>query len=238
MRSALHAEWTKLRTVAAPWWLLFGLIVTTVAVGAAATSVVGPGSGDPTRLRLIGVELGQTPAAILAVLLLGGEYRTGLIRSTLTATPRRAHVVAAKAITLAGAVVVAGTIAVVGSLLFPPRPAPLAGVLRPAAGSVLYLLLIALLALGVAAVVRDSATSIGIVLGLLYLLPILAQVVGDPGWQRRLERLGPMTAGLAVQATTDLGSLPLSPWAGLGVTAGWAVAGLVTGGLMIAVRDA
>ena len=46
-----------------------------------------------------------------------------------------------------------------------------------------------------------------------------------------------MSAGLAVQATTDLHSLPLRPWAGLGVTAGWAVAALVTGGLLLRVRD-
>jgi ABC-2 type transport system permease protein len=46
-----------------------------------------------------------------------------------------------------------------------------------------------------------------------------------------------MSAGLAIQTTTDLGSLPLSPWAGLGVTAGWAAAALVAGGLFSGVRD-
>ena len=110
--------------------------------------------------------------------------------------------------------------------------------LRAAAGSVLYLALIALLSLGAATAVRDSATAIGVVLGLLYLFPIVAQMVIDPHWQRHLQQLGPMTAGLAIQATTNLRSLPISPWAGLGVLAAWAAAALLAGGLLLRLRDA
>ncbi|GLY98639.1 ABC transporter permease subunit [Actinoplanes sp. NBRC 103695] len=253
MRSALHAEWTKLRTVAAPAWLLLGMIAATVALSAVATSVVtcGPSGcgGDPARTGLLGVQLGQALAAILGVLVVSGEFSSGMFRTTLTAIPRRATVLTAKAVTLTGAVAVAATAAVLGSLLagrlilhrrgFPaPAPALSDGpVLRATTGSILYLTLIALLALGVAAVLRDSATSIGVVLALLYLLPILAQAIGDPHWQRLLERTAPMSAGLTVQATTDLDSLPLSPWAGLGVTAAWAAAALVVGGLSTARRD-
>src|SRR5258708_5985732 len=86
----------------------------------------------------------------------------------------------------------------------PPRARPWAAgqPLRGSAGSILYLTLIALLSLGIAAIVRDSATSIGVILGLLYLLPILSQVIGNPHWQRLLQQIGPMSAGLAIQATT------------------------------------
>jgi ABC-2 type transport system permease protein len=111
-------------------------------------------------------------------------------------------------------------------------------VLRAAAGSVLYLALIALLSLGIAAAVRDGAAAIGIVLGMLYLLPVLGQAVGSSAWHRHLEQLAPMTAGLAIQATTGLRSLPISPWAGLGVLAGWAVAALLAGGILLRLRDA
>ncbi|MEH1129027.1 ABC transporter permease subunit [Micromonospora sp. CPCC 206061] len=258
MRSALHAEWTKIRTVASPLWLLLGMIAATVALSAGATSVVtcvpaGCG-GDMTKLSLIGVTLGQALAAIVAVLVISGEYSSGMIRTTLTAMPHRTTVFAAKAITLTGVVAVAGTTAVLGSLLAGRLILPGHGftaarghpalsltdgpTLRATAGSILYLTLIALLSLGIAAIVRSSATSIGIILGLLYLLPIVSQVIGDPHWQRRLEQIGPMSAGLAIQATTDLHSLPLSPWAGLGVTAGWAAAALVAGGLLLRMRDA
>jgi ABC-2 type transport system permease protein len=111
-------------------------------------------------------------------------------------------------------------------------------VLRAAAGSVLYLALIALLSLGAATAVRDSAAAIGAVLGLLYLFPLVAAVVTDPHWQRHLEQIGPMSAGLAIQATTGLRSLPLSPWAGLGALAAWAAAALLAGGLLLRLRDA
>jgi ABC-2 type transport system permease protein len=258
MRPALHAEWTKIRTVASPLWLLLGMVAATVALSAGATSVVtctaaGCG-GDITKLSLTGVMLGQALAAILAVLVISGEYSSGMIHTTLTAMPHRATVFAAKAVTLTGVVAVAGTIAVLGSLLagrlilpgdsltavrsHPALSLADGPIQRAAVGSILYLILIALLSLGIAAVVRNSATSIGVILGLLYLLPIVSQVIGDPHWQRLLEQIGPMSAGLTIQATTDLHTLPLRPWAGLGVTAGWAAVALVAGGLLLRKRDA
>ena len=109
--------------------------------------------------------------------------------------------------------------------------------LRAATGSVLYLVLIALLGLGVATAIRDTAVSIGAVLGLLYLPPILAQAVTDP-WRRHLQQIAPITAGLAIQTTTNLRSLPIAPWAGLGVLGAWAVASLIIGGLLLRLRDA
>ena len=80
--------------------------------------------------------------------------------------------------------------------------------------------------------------AIGLVLGLLYLFPILAALVADPHLRRHLEQIGPMTAGLAIQATTNLRGLPIGPWAGLGVLAAWAAAALLAGGLALARRDA
>jgi ABC-2 type transport system permease protein len=260
MSQALHAEWTKLRTVPGTIWLLLATVAATVAVSAAATAATRCPSGiacpvDTTKLSLTGIELGQAVVAILAVLAVSGEYSTGMIRITLTAMPRRSAVLAAKAATLTGLVLAAGTVAVAGSLLAgrlilpghgftPARGFALLSlahgpVLRAAAGSVLYLALIALLSLGAAAAVRDSAAAIGVVIGLLYLFPIIAALtVHDPTWQRHLQQIGPMTAGLAIQATTGLRSLPISPWAGLGVLAAWAAAALLAGGLLLRLRDA
>jgi ABC-2 type transport system permease protein len=255
---ALHAEWTKLRTVAGTFWLLLGVIALTVTVSAAvAASVACPHthcSVDPGRVSLSGLDLGQAVVAILAVLAISGEYGTGMMRTTLAAMPRRPAVLAAKAAVLTGLTLVAAAVAVAGSLLagrlilpghgfgqargYPALTLGDGAVLRAAVGSVLYLALIALLALGVAAAVRDSAAAIGAVLGLLYLFPILAAAVGDPHWQRHLQQIGPMTAGLAIQATTGLRSLPIGPWAGLGVLAAWAAAALLGGGLMLRWRDA
>jgi ABC-2 type transport system permease protein len=209
---------------------------------------------DPAKLSLTGVQFGQAVVAILAVLAISTEYTTGMIRSTLTAMPRRAAVLAAKATVTTGPVLAAAAVAVAGSLLagrlilpghgftaargFPLLSLADGPVLRAAAGSVLYLALIALLSLGIATAVRDAAVAIGSVLGLLYLFPILAQVAGSPGIARHLQQIGPMTAGLQIQASTGLRGLPISPWAGLGVLAAWAAAALLAGVLALRIRDA
>jgi ABC-type transport system involved in multi-copper enzyme maturation permease subunit len=101
-----------------------------------------------------------------------------------------------------------------------------------------WLVLIALLSLGVAAAVRDSAVAIGVVLTLLYLFPIISNVVTSPAWRRHLEQLSPMTAGLYIQATTNLRSLPLAPWQGLGVLAAWTAGAMLAGALLLRFRDA
>jgi ABC-2 type transport system permease protein len=256
--SALHAEWVKLRTLAGTWWLLLGIAVLTAAPGAAvAAAVAGQGAGcggqDPARIALSGVDLSQVVAAILAVLAVGGEYGTGLIRLTLTAVPRRTAVLAAKAAVVTALVSVAGAAGVLaamltGRLVLPGRgftaahgcaPLSLASGtdLRAAAGSVIYLALVALLALGVTAAVRDSAAATGLVLGLLYLFPVIAGALG-PHWALLLRRAGMMTAGLGIQSSVGLDGLPLSPWAGLGVAALWAAAALLTGGALLCHRDA
>ena len=109
--------------------------------------------------------------------------------------------------------------------------------LRAAFGSVLYLGLIALLSLGIATVARDTAASTGIVLGLLYLPPLLAQLVSGP-WHRHIEQIAPMAAGVAIQATRNIRSPPISPWAGLGVLAAWAAGLLLAGLAVLTARDA
>ncbi len=259
MSLAFHAEWTKARTLAGTCWLLLAVIALTVAVGSAAAGAVTcqvAGCGqDPAKIVLAGVDLSQAVVAILAVLAISGEYSTGMIRVTFAAMPRRWTVLGAKAAVVTALVLVAGTIAVLGSVLagrlilpghgfttahgFPLLSLADGPVLRAAAGSVLYLGLIALLSLGIAAAVRDSAAAIGVVLGLLYLFPIIAAALAhDQHWYRHLQQIGPMTAGLAIQATTGLRGLPISPWAGLGVLAAWAAAALLAGGLLLSMRDA
>jgi ABC-2 type transport system permease protein len=258
VRQALHAEWTKLRTLAGTGWLLLACIALTVALSATAAAAVtcsSTGCGlDPAKISLTGIVPGQAVVVILAVLAMGGEYSSGMIRVTLAAIPSRITVLTAKSAVLTAVVLPAGTVAILASVLagqlilpghgFTPAhgyaPLSLAAepVLRATAGSVIYLILIALLSLGVATAVRDSAVAIGIVLSLLYVIPVIAQVVTDPDWQQRLQQIGPMTAGLAIQATIGLNSLPISPWAGLGVLAAWAAAGLVVGGLLLWLRDA
>ncbi len=181
MRESLHAEWTKLRTLASTFWLLLAAAAVTVAVSAAAAAAVRCPSGgcadDPAKISLTGIYLGQAVVAVLAVMAISGEYGTGMIRLTLTATPRRLTVLAAKAAVLTGLILVTGAIAVFASLLagglilpghgigpshgYPAISASDGPVLRAAFGSVLYLALIALLSLGAATALREAAAAIG-----------------------------------------------------------------------------
>jgi ABC-2 type transport system permease protein len=63
-------------------------------------------------------------------------------------------------------------------------------------------------------------------------------VAGSTTWQRRYEAIGPMPAGLAIQATKDLSTLPIQPWTGLGVLAAWAAGAMLIGWLVLQRRDA
>ncbi|HEY0869698.1 MAG TPA: ABC transporter permease subunit [Acidothermaceae bacterium] len=258
MRFMLHAEWTKLRTSAGTFWLLLAAMSLTIGLGAVVDAGVSCSSAacgqDPAKLSLSGVYLGQVFVAISAVTIISGEYGTGMIRTTLTAMPNRVGVLVAKAVVAVGWAFAAGLVGVVGSavlgqILLPDKGFTPAhgyasvalshgGTLRAVSGSVLYLVLIALLSLGIATVVRDSAAGIGVVLGLLFAFPIALVTVSNPHWHRHLEQLAPMNAGLGIQTTIDVHSLPLTPWAGLGVLGVWAAGALVLGAFVLQLRDA
>jgi ABC-2 type transport system permease protein len=166
--------------------------------------------------------------------------------------PRRLIWFFAKAAVLAAPVLAASALAVAGAALagrlilpghgFTPAHgyASLTSATdaRAAVGAVLYLTLIALLSLGVAAAVRDSAAAIGVVLGVLYLVPLAAAVVSTPSLSRHLDQIGPWPTGQDAQATIGVGSLPLTPWQGLGVVALWAAGALLVGALALRYRDA
>jgi ABC-2 type transport system permease protein len=262
----LHAEWTKLRTMTSTFWLLLAAAALTITVSAAVSAAVscaggGPGACaaagtgiDPAKTSLSGADLGQVIVALLAVLAIGGEYSTGMIRLTLTAMPHRLTVLAAKAAVVTGWTLAAAVLGVLGSVLAGRLILPARGLtaangyvvpslvhgpdVRAAVGTVLYLILIALLSLGVATALRDSAVAIGVVLGLLYLFPIVSAVIPDRTLARHLEQIAPMTTGLYIQSTVGAGSLPLTPWQGLGVLAAWAFGALLLGALVLRLRDA
>jgi len=257
MRDAVHAEWTKLRTVPSSGWLLIAIIALTVGASALVTSIVkcpGTCGADTTKLSLTGIMLGQAAVAAIAVMVVTAEYGTGMIRVSLAAVPRRSVLLAAKAVVVTAVVLVAGTISVLGSVLAGRIQLPGNGftaangfaalsilhgpTLRAAAGSVLYLVLIGLFTLGISTALRDSGLATAVVLGFLYVIPIIGDVIISPLWQHRVERWAPTDAGLAIQATRNIAKLPIGPWPGLGVLALWTTAALAGGWLVLRLRDA
>ncbi|MDV9169444.1 ABC transporter permease [Streptomyces sp. W16] len=247
MRRLVHAEWTKLRTLPSTWWLLAATAVLTAAIGAAAASSVttricpSPCHADTVKLSLAGVQLSQAVCLVLGALSISAEYSTGMIRTTLTAMPGRWRVLASKAAALSLLTAPAAALGVLSSLglarLILPTP-PDGALLRPTIGSILILVLVTLLGLSLATLLRDTAGAITLGLGVLYVVPLLSELVSSPTWQHRLQRWAPMPAGLSIQATKNLSALAIAPWPGLGVLAAYAVGLLGAGGVWFRLRDA
>lgn len=218
--TTIRSEWTKFRTLPGLPWLVVLLVVVTVGVGAAASALVPCCDVLPSRVSLAGVLAGQVAAVALAVGVVSGEYATGMILTTLLAVPDRGRLLAAKALLTGGLTLAGALVAIPVSAAVGPGATPTAVV-----GSIVYLVLVSQFALGVAALVRDAAVAMGVTLGILYGLPLVARMVQDPGWQERLAWISPMEAGLAVQGGLE----PVGTWAGLAVPAVWAAVALAAG---------
>jgi len=209
-----------------------------------------PGDDDVVMLSLFGVRLGLIAIIALGVLFMTAEYRTGLIRTTLAASPRRGHVLAAKAVVLAGVVFVAGLIASVAAFLlaqpglhdggYNPPAYPHVSLLdgstiRAVVGTAVYLALIALFSLGIAVVRRRTTGAIVFVIALVVLPQIVAPVI-SPESDIWVSRLTPV-AGLAVQQSITTDQV-IGPWTGLGVMCAYAVAALGLAYWQLTRRDA
>src|SRR5262249_46451066 len=112
----LAAEWRKLRTVRSTWWALAAATVSNIAA-AVALGIVLPKSlsvsqqashREPVQLALIGLHLSQIAIGVLGVLVISGEYTSGMIRASLAAVPQRRLLLAAKTGVLAATAVVTG----------------------------------------------------------------------------------------------------------------------------------
>jgi ABC-2 type transport system permease protein len=260
MIAAWRSEWTKARTVPSSVWLLLlvfgGMVLLAPAVlGTLRVHDCGPDpcSLDTVKLSLAGVRVAQVGAAILGVLLVTSEYTTGMIAPTLTAVPRRWAVVLAKAFVVVVLVGVSSAAGVAGAMLIarvelphkdfgPATGYPSTSLVsdltqRAAGGTVLYLVLVALLGVGIGTLVRDTGVAVTVVMALLLVLPLLAILVPDPHWQNHIHRYAPMDAGLAVQSTRGLATLPIGPWAGLLLLAGYALAAVLGAAIAMQVRD-
>ncbi|MDX6354783.1 MAG: type transport system permease protein [Streptomyces sp.] len=266
MRRALHAEWTKLASVPEQLWTLAAVTGLMVGVTALVTATqrpcTDPASGctppDTTALALSGVYFAQLAALMVAVAVMSAEYHPRLIVVTLAAHPGRTSLLVAKAAVSTAAVLGAGAVGVLGSLLAGRALLDAGGVtaalpdaalatpaltdpalLRAAFGTLLYLALVALLGLGLAAALRHQATAAGAVAALLYGPYLAGKIIPMSDHHLQLvQKLSPMTAGLAVQAAVSgTGTAPIGPWSGLGVLAAYAAAALALGWAALRFRD-
>lgn len=236
MRAALSAEWLKLWSVASTWWTLAATIVTTVGGGVVMVLLVPGDTGhDLARSAVSGAVVGQAAVAGLGAAAIGDEYGSGLILATLVAVPRRGVLLSAKAAVLAFAILATGVLATATGIASAVLIRP--GVPRPSLGTAtnailltaVYLALIALLALGAAVASRSTASAATLTLGLLYLPPLLAASIADPSWQLRVQRVAPMSAGLAPPFGIGADRHHSASWSGVAIVAAWAAGALLVG---------
>jgi len=258
----LRSEWIKLRSLRSTVWSYVLVLVLSagLALALSLTLVGDLGQGAPAsgaseaaqvelfvQSSTFGVFLTQLVVAVLGVLVISGEYSTGMVRSTFTAVPKRLPVLAAKAAVLFAATFLVGVVAAIGG--FAVATLVYAGsdlsaslvdpdVFLPMLGSALYLALLAVFALGVGAMVRSGAGGIGIVLALILVVPTVLQMI-PADWAQSMAPYLLSTAGTNMFASEEMsGTSTLTSWQDLLVVLGWVAASGAGAAALLAKRDA
>lgn len=237
----LRSEWTKTRSLRSTVWTLATVVFLMLGLSALFSAVTASQySGfdaaqkaqfDPIGVSLSGVTFAQLAIGVLGVLVMSGEYTTGMIRASLTAVPRRLPVLWGKiAVFSAVAFVVTlvtsfGTFFLGQSILHGQGldvalSSP--GALRSVIGATLALTVSGVIGLALGALIRSSAGAISIFVGVFFVLTPLAGLLPSSISDHLVKYL-PAAAGGALYGG-DMGvPNPLSPWAGFAVLCGYAV---------------
>ena len=253
----LRSEFTKIGSTRSTYWTLLALVVVTIAIGAlgsfaATQNVDGNGSYfDPTNRSLDGLYLGQLVIAALGALTITSEYSTGMIRTSLTAMPRRGVVFAAKAVAFSVVAFVTGLVTCFGAFFV--GQALMSGkhinaslgqpnVLRAVIGGALFLTVCGLLAFGLGMILRFTAGAITASIALLFVVPLLV-ILLPQSWQNDVNKWVPTYAGMQIFTTKPDPTDPavahnFSAWAGFGVFAMYAAIALIGGIVAFRRRDA
>ena len=253
----VHAEWTKLRTVRSSRWALLAVLAGAVGIGALVClaqaarwddmSPAARAGFDATFMSLTGLFIGQVAAGVVGVLAITAEHSSGMIRTTFAAVQRRRRVLAAKAVALVAPTFVVSFVSslvafLAGQAILSSKGAGVSitdpTALRSVVGGGLYLTVLALLGLGLGAIIRHTAGAITAFIGLVLVLPTLVAPLPNP-WGRQVAQWLPANAGEALLSTTHAAkAVELQPWVGFGVVVAWAAAALGLGAWLITRRDA
>ncbi|MFF5182200.1 ABC transporter permease [Streptomyces sp. NPDC000345] len=250
----VRSEWTKIRSVASTVWTLSLAVVVTIALGMLISALsrheydnMGAGrrlSFDPTYISFAGMSLGQLAMIVFGVLVVSNEYSTGMIRTSLSAVPRRGSFLFSKIAVAAGLALVVGLATsfvtfALGQAVLGSHRAELGdpGVLRAVIGGGLYMTLIAVFSMGVAAMLRSPMLSLGILMPFFFLI---SNILGNVPATKKVGRYLPDQAGSRImQVVTPVDdSPPYGPWGGLAIMVGWVAAALAGGYVVLKKRDA
>ncbi|MGH3290043.1 MAG: ABC transporter permease subunit [Streptosporangiaceae bacterium] len=220
---------------------------TVTGSGDIAPAVPGQTGGEDLTATtfLVGTFAGLIALIVVAAMFITAEYRRGLIRVTLTASPRRGRVLAAKAIVIGSVAFAAGLVAaavamILGTQLARGRvyvfPVSWLTELRMVVGTAALVAVVAVLALAVGTMLRRSAAAVTVVIVVIilpYLLGIISVLpAGTADWVLRITPAVAFAVQQAVPQYSQVtalyspgsggGYFPLAPWAGFAVLCGWA----------------
>lgn len=255
--NVVRSEWTKLWTVRSTRWSLLAAFIMQAGLGPLVAAIqmgrwneMSPMDRltyDSLNTSVGGYHLAQLAIAVLGVIVITGEYSTGMIRSSLMAVPRRLPVLLAKAAVFA---VVAFVLMLVASLIaFFSVQAIVSGhhvqhaigdpgALRTVIGAALFMTALGVLCVGIGGFLRNTAAGIALYVFLLFVLPgifaILPSSLNDA-----VSPYLPLNAGTTVATHRfDPGGHHLAVWAGFALFCAYAVAALAGAAFSLMRRDA
>ncbi len=259
LRRTLHSEFTKLRSLRSTYWIMFALILASVAWCVAYClgtvhqwphmSAQDRSGFDATQDSILGLALlGQLVIVVLGALVITSEYSTGTVRTSLTAMPRRGTLYAAKAAVFAAVSLVVAVVAsfgtfFLGRVLLRSTHAAMSlsqpGVLRSLIITALFVEACGLVAFGIGALVRNTAGALTLSFGCLVLVPELIRTL-PVFLHNDLTRWVPGGDAINSMTATIGGQTPhtFSAWGELAVIAGYAAILLVLGAVQFSRRDA
>ena len=258
LRGVLASEFTKLRSVRSTYWTLAALFIVSVGVAAIAgiaitanihTNPANKAGQDATQASLIAFfEFGQLVIAVLGALVITSEYSTGMIRTSLAVMPRRGVLYAAKAIVFAAVTLAISLVAsfvdfFVGQAILASKHYNTTlgqpGVLRAALLSAAIVTVFGLLAYGSGAIIRHTAGAITAILGVIFLIPALAQALPN-SWYHAVVRWLPGGEALTpiARSAPPLDHYLFSAWGEFAVFCGYTVVLLALGAWLFIRRDA
>jgi len=252
----LNSEWIKFRTLRSTFWSLVVAAGAMVALGLMFSAVITNkwDTMHPVRraefnaitVPLRGYFLGQLAVGVLGVMVITGEYSTGMIRASLSAVPKRLPVLWAKAAVFAAVVWAVTTVTAfvcffIGQAFFSSKhiDATLStpGALRIIFGTGLYLTVVGLLGVGLGAIIRSTAGAIAALFGILLVLPVLGEVLNFTSFGDKVNPYLPSNAGQQLlSVTTDPGMM--HPWPGFALFTGYAALALAVAAYLLKRRDA
>ena len=252
----IRSEWTKLWTLRSTRWSLLVAFVAMAGLGPLiAAAQMSRWDRLPVHERLAydavntgvgGYHLAQLAIGVLGVLIITGEYTTGMIRSSLMAVPRRLHVLWAKLIVFAVVTFVVMLVAALISFyavqsivtqhhLQTTLGAP--GALRTVIGSALFMTVLSVLCIGLGGLLRNTAGGIAAFVALLFVLPGITAILPS-SLANAISPYLPLNAGTTVASHTFDNAHHLGAWGGFALFCGYAALAVAGSALVLLRHDA